>query len=71
MGLSISNTHTVEVNMFLKINKHLIPTNLDKVVSLDNKTWESQIPKRPTLRLYNEGEEEERKPLSDDKNEPV
>jgi hypothetical protein len=41
--------------MFLKINKHLIPTNPKKVVSLDNKTWESQIPKRPLLRLYNEG----------------
>ena len=57
--------------MFLKINEHLIPTNPEKVVSLDNKTWESQIPKRPALRLYDEGEEEEKKPTSDDENEPV
>ena len=41
------------------------------VVSLDNKTWKSQITKRPTLRLYNEGEEEEKKATSDDENEPV
>jgi hypothetical protein len=55
--------------MFMKINKHLIPTNHKKVVSLDNKTWESQIPKRPTLRLYDEGEKKEA--TSDDENEPV
>ena len=48
--------------MFLQINKHLIPTNPEKV--LDNKTWESQIPKRPSLRLYDKGEEEEKKPLA-------
>ena len=57
--------------MFLKINKHLIPSNPKKVVSLDNKTWESQIPKHPSLRLYDEGEEEEKKATSDDENEPV
>ena len=57
--------------MFLKINKHLILTNLEKVVSLDNKTWDSQTPMCPALRLYNEGEEEEKKTTSDDKNEPV
>jgi hypothetical protein len=55
----------------MKINKHLIPTNPEKVVSLDNKTWESQIPKRPALWLYDEGEEEEKKATSDNKNEPV
>ena len=32
--------------MFLKINKHLILTNPENVVSLDNKAWESQISKR-------------------------
>ena len=32
--------------------------------TLNYKTWESQIPKRPTLRLYDEGEEEEKKPLA-------
>jgi hypothetical protein len=57
--------------MFLKINKHLIPTNPEKVVFLDHKTWESQIPKRPSMRLYDEGEEEEKKAISDDENEPV
>jgi hypothetical protein len=57
--------------MFLKINKHLIPTNLENIVSFNNKTWESQISKRPTLRLYNEGEEEEKKGTSNDENEPV
>ena len=57
--------------MFLKINKHLIPTNPKKVVSFDNKTWESQIPKRSSLQLYDEGEEEEKKATSNDKNEPV
>jgi hypothetical protein len=57
--------------MFLNINKHLIPTNPEKVVSLDNKTWESQISKRPALRLYDEGKEEEKKAPSDDENEPV
>jgi hypothetical protein len=61
----------VEANMFMKINKHLIPTNLEKVVSLDNKTWESKIPKRLALRLYDEGEEKEKKATSDDENEPV
>jgi hypothetical protein len=59
------------VHMFMKINKHLISTNIKKIVSLDNKTWESQIPKRPSLRLYNEGEEEEKKATSDNENEPV
>ena len=44
---------------------------LKKGVSLDNKTWESQLPKRPALRLYDEGEEEEKKATSDDENEPV
>ena len=57
--------------MVMKINKHLITTNPEKVVSLDNKTWESQISKCPSLRLYDEGEEEEKKATSDDENEPV
>lgn len=60
----------VEVNMFLKINKHLIPTNPSKVVNLDNKTWESHIPKCPALRLYDEGEEQE-KEAGDGENEHV
>jgi hypothetical protein len=57
--------------MFMKINKHLMLTNPEKVVSLDNKTWESQIPKHPLLRLCDEGKEEEKKPTSNDENEPV
>jgi len=38
----------VEINMFLKINNHLIPTNLTEVVLLDKKmnlSWENNIPK--------------------------
>ena len=36
--------------------------------TLNNKTWESQIPKRPTLWLYHEGEEGEKKVTSDNDN---
>ena len=47
------------LNMIISVRyKHLIPTNPEKVGSLNNKTWESQIPKRPTLRLYDKAEEE-------------
>jgi hypothetical protein len=49
--------------MFLKINKHLIPTNLTEVVLLDKKmnlSWENNIPKRPVMALYDGGEEEEK-----------
>eukprot|EP00187_Rhodella_violacea_P010016 CAMPEP_0174894440 /NCGR_PEP_ID=MMETSP0167-20121228/9077_1 /TAXON_ID=38298 /ORGANISM="Rhodella maculata, Strain CCMP736" /LENGTH=169 /DNA_ID=CAMNT_0016133525 /DNA_START=35 /DNA_END=545 /DNA_ORIENTATION=- len=44
----------VEVNMFLKINKHLVPTNPEKVSRLD-KDWASCIPKRPAM---NDNEDE-------------
>ncbi|CAK9261384.1 unnamed protein product [Sphagnum jensenii] len=53
----------VEINMFLKINKHLIPTNPTEVVLLDKKmnlSWENNIPKRPVMALYDGGEEEEK-----------
>ncbi len=51
----------VEINMFFKINKHLIPTNPAKVAPLDKKmNWENNIPKRPVMALYDGGEEEEK-----------
>lgn len=43
----------VEVNMFLKINNHLVPTNPDDVAIL-GKDWKSFIPTRPAM---NEREE--------------
>jgi hypothetical protein len=51
----------VEINMFLKINKHLIPTNPAEVALLDKKmNWENNIPKRPVMALYDGGKEEEK-----------
>jgi hypothetical protein len=53
----------VEINMFLKINKHFIPTNSAEVALLDKKinlNWENNIPKRPVMALYDGGEEEEK-----------
>ncbi|KAH8933906.1 hypothetical protein BDL97_18G055600 [Sphagnum fallax] len=51
----------VEINMFFKINKHLIPTNPAEVAPLDKKmNWENNIPKRPVMALYDGGEEEEK-----------
>jgi hypothetical protein len=51
----------VEINMFLKINKHLISTNSTEVAPFDKKTnWENNIPKRPIMALYDGGEEEEK-----------
>jgi hypothetical protein len=47
--------------MFLKINKHLIPTNPAEVAPLDKKmNWENNIPKRSIMALYEGGEEEEK-----------
>jgi len=59
----------VEINMFLKINKHLIPTNMAEVALLDKKmNWENNIPKRPVMALYDggEGEEKEEEDTNDD-----
>jgi hypothetical protein len=53
----------VEINMFLKINKHFTPTNPIEVVLLDKKmnlSWENNFPKRPVMALYDGGEEEEK-----------
>jgi hypothetical protein len=67
----------VEINMFLKINKHLIPTNPTEVVLLDKKmnlSWENNIPKRPVMALYDGGEEEEKEEEDthdDNDNSPV
>ncbi len=47
----------VKINMFLKINKHFIPTNPAEVASLDKKmNWENNIPKWPVMALYDGGE---------------
>jgi hypothetical protein len=54
----------VEINMFLKINKHLIPMNPTKVVLLDKKmnlSWENNIPKRPIMALYDGAKKKKRK----------
>ncbi len=62
----------VEMNMFLKINKHLIPTNPTEVVLLDKKmnfSWENNIPKRPVMALYDGGEEEKEEEDSHDDND--
>ncbi len=65
----------VEINMFLKINKHLIPTNSVEVAPLDKKmNWENNIPKRPVMALYDGGEEEEKEEEDtddDNDNSPV
>ncbi len=65
----------VEINMFLKINKHLIPTNPAEVALLDKKmNWENNIPKRPIMALYDGGEEEEKEEEDtddDNDNSPV
>ncbi len=67
----------VEMNMFLKINKHFIPTNPTEVVVLDKKmnlSWENNIPKRPVMALYDGGEEEEKEEEDshdDNDNSPV
>jgi hypothetical protein len=63
----------VEINMFLKINKHLIPTNPAEAAPLDKKmNWENNIPKRPVMALYDGGEEEEKEEEdTDDDDSPV
>ncbi len=65
----------VEINMFLKINKHLISTNPAEVAPLDKKmNWENNIPKRPVMALYDGGEEEEKEEEDtddDNDNSPV
>jgi hypothetical protein len=65
----------VEINMFLKINKHLILTNPTEVALLDKKmnlNWENNIPKRPVMALYDGGEEEEKEEENThDDNSPV
>jgi hypothetical protein len=51
----------VKINMFFKINKHLIPTNPAEVAPLDKKmNWDNNIPKRPVMALYDGGEEEKK-----------
>ncbi len=65
----------VDINMFLKINKHLILTNPAEVAPLDKKmNWENNIPKWPVMALYDGGEEEEKEEEDtndDNDNSPV
>ncbi|KAH8936051.1 hypothetical protein BDL97_17G063100 [Sphagnum fallax] len=47
-GLKCDLGSLLDINMFLKINKHLIPTNPTEVLLLDKKmnlSWENNIPK--------------------------
>jgi hypothetical protein len=58
---SLLRADLVEINMFLKINKYLIPTSAAEVAPLDKKmNWENNIPKRPVMALYDGGKEEEK-----------
>jgi hypothetical protein len=41
----------IEVNMFLKMNKHLLCSDVSEVVKLDSQ-WESFIPKRLVMSEY-------------------
>ncbi|KAH8964893.1 hypothetical protein BDL97_04G089500 [Sphagnum fallax] len=72
---SLLRAGLVEINMFLKINKHLMSTNPTEVAPLDKKmNWENNIPKRPIMALYDGGEEEEKKEEDtddDNDNSPV
>ncbi len=72
---SLLRADLVEINMFLKINKHLIPTNPAEVAPLDKKmNWENNIPKWPVMALYDGGEEEEKEEEDtddDNDNSPV
>jgi hypothetical protein len=63
----------VEINMFFKINKHLILTNPAEVALCDKKmNWENNIPKRPIMALYDGGEEKEKEEEdTDNDNSPV
>ena len=47
----------IEVNMFLKMNKHLFCYDVYEVVKLDSQ-WESFIPKRPTMSEYDTNDED-------------
>jgi hypothetical protein len=60
---SLLRVGLIEINMFLKINKHLIPMNPVEVAPLDKKmnlNWENNIPKRLVMALYDGGKEEEK-----------
>ena len=46
-----------EVNLFLKMNKHILMFDVFEVVKL-NLQWESFIVKRPTMLEYNTNDED-------------
>ena len=47
----------IEVNMFLKMNKHLLCSDVSEVVKLDLQ-WKSFIPKRPAMSEYDTNDED-------------
>ena len=47
----------IEVNMFLKMNKHLLNSNVSETVKLDSQ-WESFIIKRPAMPKYDTNDED-------------
>ena len=38
-----------ETSMMLKLNKHLMPYDLENLILLDNLNWENHIPKSPII----------------------
>jgi hypothetical protein len=47
----------VEVEMMLKLNKHLLLSNPQAVIKLSNSDWEKYIPKRPYNPMENIGDD--------------
>ena len=49
--------YLIEVNMFLKMNKHLLCSNVSEIVKSDSQ-WEYFIPKQPTMSEYNTNDDD-------------
>ena len=57
----------VEIEMMLKLNKHLMPSNPAEVVQLSNADWQKSIPGRPPAFFEpDDDNEQEELDLSDD-----